>query len=207
MPAYNFVDLVGRRFARLLVIRRASNRGCNTYWLCQCDCGNRIEVAGQHLKLGKTLSCKCLWENRTKHGMHQTREYRAWIDAKARCSNTKWPGYKHWGGRSITVCDGWKNDFEAFFRDMGLCPEGYELDRYPDNDGNYEPGNCRWVSHKENNRNKRTNRLITFNGETKTLAEWCEQVGIKDSTLQARLDIWHWPIEKALFSKGKRKWL
>lgn len=208
--AYNFKDLTGQRFARLLVLSRAQNRGDNTYWLCQCDCGNKIEVAGQHLKLGKTLSCKCLWKNRTKHGAtthtKASREYRAWIDAKARCYNPKFRNFKHWGGRGITMCDEWRNDFAAFLRDMGPCPEGYELDRYPKNDGNYEKGNCRWATHSENNRNKRDTIYLTYSGETKPLVEWCEQVGLSHSTVWARLYVWHWPVEKALFSRGKRKW-
>jgi len=206
---HNFQNLVGQRFYRLVVLERAESAKGNTRWLCQCDCGNKIIVAGQHLKLGKTKSCKCLWETRTKHGAttHTTksREYTAWIQAKARCFNPNHRGYKNWGGRGITMCEKWRDDFPAFRQDMGPCPEGYELDRHPNNDGNYEPGNCRWASHTENNRNKRDSLFLTCHGQTKPFMEWCEAVGLSHSTVWARLYVWNWPIEKALFSRGKRR--
>ncbi len=200
MTPPNFIDLTGQRFHKLVVQGRAtSNDKWNrARWDCICDCGNRIIVAGQALRSGRTISCKC-WQQarRTKHGLHQTREYRAWIDAKSRCTHKNHPGFKHWGGRGVTMCDKWNNDFEAFLLDVGICPQGYSLDRYPNQDGNYEPGNCRWASRVEQNRNTRRNCLLTYNGVVRPLSQWCEELGINDSTLWARLFVWHWPIERA----------
>lgn len=206
---HNFKDLTGQRFGRLVVIERAPSLDWRTYWRCQCDCGNQIIVAARHLASGKTLSCKCLQsENRTRHGLtthtKKSREYAAWIDAKARCFNPNHIGYKNWGGRGITMAPIWQHDPARFIQDMGPCPEGFELDRI-DNDGNYEPGNCRWASHTENNRHKRDTVFLTYAGKTKSLAQWAEEVGLSHSTLWARLYVWHWPIEKALFARGKRK--
>lgn len=200
--AYNFRNLTGERFARLVVIERAPSNGRQgTYWLCSCDCGNRIVVAARHLTTGKTQSCKCLWEKRIKHGgtthTKKSREYRAWIDAKRRCFNLNYIGYQNWGGRGITMCNEWRDDFGAFFRDMGPCPEGYELDRYPNNDGDYEKGNCRWTTHSENNRNTRRSRFVTYHGVTKTLIQWSKELGIEYKTLSCRLNDYHWTVEKA----------
>ena len=128
----------------------------------------------------------------------QTKEYLAWLSAKARCFNPKTKYYRHYGGRGITMCDEWKNDFVAFLTDMGPSPKGMSLDRYPNQNGNYEPGNCRWATQKQQNYNKRTNRHLTFHGETKILCQWCEELGIKVTTVLRRLDNEHLSVEEAL---------
>ncbi len=126
-----------------------------------------------------------------KHGHARkgkyTPEYYAWSDAKGRCyRKTKW-NYERYGGRGITMCERWLNSFANFLADMGLRPSPeHSLDRFPNNNGNYEPGNCRWATRKQQVRNRRSNQLVSFNGETHLLIEWSEMLGIPYKTLFAR---------------------
>lgn len=121
------------------------------------------------------------------HGLSLTPEYRAWQQMRLRCTDPKHKAYPSYGGRGITVCDRWLNSVEAFVADMGPKPSpAHELDREDNNKG-YYPGNCRWVTRKVNDRNRRSNRLITMNGHTKTLAEWCEMYRIPGDTARWRL--------------------
>lgn len=121
-----------------------------------------------------------------KHGMKDTPEYRAWFDMRQRCSNPSRKAYKTHGARGIRVCPEWQESFEAFFADMGPRPDGFSLDRI-DNDGNYEPQNCRWADTKTQQRNKRTNVVVEYRGQTYTLAELAESVGMLRDTLSKRL--------------------
>jgi hypothetical protein len=159
----------GQRFGRLVVLHHADkDRKGNWRWECVCDCGNRTQPPTYSLVRGETRSCGCLQletrrQNKRegsapKHGHtvgRSTAEYRAWNALKTRCTNTNIPGYKYWGGRGITLCERWRDSFEAFLADMGPRPSPkHSLDRI-DNDGNYEPGNCRWATASEQNRNQR----------------------------------------------------
>ncbi len=127
------------------------------------------------------------------HNMTDSREYRAWQQMRERCSNPRSPAFKRYGGRGITVCDRWQK-FEAFFEDMGSS-NGLSIDR-KDNNGNYEPGNCRWATRKEQANNHRANRRIEFAGETLTIQQLADRRGLRHDTLSWRLK--HWPIERAL---------
>ncbi len=142
--------------------------------------------------------------NRTTHGMSRTSEHRAWLRIKSRCYNPNFAGYKNYGGRGITMCDRWLNSFENFYEDMGDKPsEDLSLDRI-DNDGNYEPENCRWATSKQQNRNQSQSVFLTINGETKHVAEWCEISGIKHSVCKNRL--WKgWSPEDAVFKKPRKR--
>ena len=151
-------DLVGQIFERLIVLQRTSNDAHgNTMWECQCLCGNSTIVSGTALKRGLTRSCGCLklanshW---VTHGRSNTKEYSAWRTAKQRCINPNNKDYESYGGRGITMCDSWLHSFENFFKDMGLCPSNLMLER-KNNDGNYEPGNCKWATAKEQAANRR----------------------------------------------------
>lgn len=116
---------------------------------------------------------------------------------KKRCYNKKFKFYYNYGGRGIKVCDRWNESFENFLADMGPCPKDMTLER-KENDGNYCPENCKWASRKEQCRNMRTNRMITFRGETLCSAEWAERLDIKRATIEARLDVYGYSVERAL---------
>lgn len=155
------IDLTGRRFGRLTVLQRAETIKKRTMWLCRCDCGNEVAVEANNLKIGHTQSCGCLQKEATSkanttHGMRASRLYRIWKCMHNRCYRKCYHGYKHYGGRGITICDEWVHDFRAF-RDWALA-NGYNdylsIDRI-DNDKGYSPDNCRWVTMELQNKNKR----------------------------------------------------
>lgn len=122
---------------------------------------------------------------REKHGMARTPTYRSWIAMRTRCLNPNRSCFKNYGGRGIAICESW-NSFEAFFADMGVRPEGTSLDRI-NNDGNYEPGNCRWATAVEQGRNTRRANKASFGGENTSIPEIAEKIGISASTLQSRV--------------------
>lgn len=122
-----------------------------------------------------------------KHGLSQTPEYRAWQTMLQRCHNPEHRAYPRYGGRGITVCDRWRDSLEAFVADMGPRPSPqHELDRR-DNDAGYSPENCRWVTRTVNSRNRRSNVMLTHDGETLCLAEWCDRLGLPTSTVTKRI--------------------
>lgn len=192
------IDLSNKRFGRLVVISRVPNKNGRPRWLCRCDCGSFCEVPSSALRSGNTRSCGCLQKdiaskNSTIHGDSKTRLYKIWACIKDRCTNPRNARYADYGGRGISVCDEWHTYIP--FREWALS-HGYadelSIDR-ADNNGSYCPENCRWVTRKEQARNKRNNRLI--NG--KPLAQWAEEYGIDRCLLRDRLG-YGWPLEKAL---------
>jgi len=159
-------DLTGQQFGRLKVIRR-SNQTSPVRWHCECKCGRTLDPLSGNLVRGDIRSCGCL-RKRTcaetglrniTHGYSLNgkvrRTYKSWQSMKQRCGNPRAPNYKNYGSRGITVCKHWLNSFENFLADMGERPEGKTLDRYPDNNGNYESGNCRWATAKQQIANRR----------------------------------------------------
>lgn len=206
-PCKPRVDLTGRVFGRYTVEgdpRRAHQR--ETTWACVCSCGTRTRVSSHCLTAGLSRSCGCLAAEVTgdrsrTHGEsgHDKRaaEYRVWLGMKGRCLNPKSPGYPGYGGRGITMCARWQGSYETFLADMGRRPSPkHSLDRI-DNDKGYEPGNCRWATQREQERNKRSNRRVTFRGKTQTVTEWAEETGINFHTIKGRLNR-GWSPEKAL---------
>lgn len=188
-------DLTGQKFGLLTVIGLKDTETRKTYWVCQCDCGNVKEVRSDSLLCGAIKSCGCLKKRQDKinlvknhkHKMSGTRIYHEWQGIKRRCYNPHEPRYDRYGGRGITVCKEWRNSFEAFYE--WAMSHGYQddltLDRI-DNDGNYEPDNCRWTTQKEQSRNRRTNINIRIGNSTKTLTEWCEIFQVDYSLVNAR---------------------
>ncbi len=194
-----YEDITGFRFGLLTVIGFKRLKPCNSrFWKCKCQCGNVTHRRRWELKRPKVPSCGCYKKTgkpSTRHGMSRTNIYRRWADMMDRCRNANSDCFKNYGGRGIFVCEEW-HDFTNFHRDMG-CPSGrVELDRI-DNNAGYCKENCRWVSRKINSRNRRTNRIINFNGESLTMAEWCERLGINHGTMHARIRC-GWTIEEAL---------
>lgn len=168
MPAFR--DLTGQKFGRWTVLNHAGKKYAEQFWLCQCDCGTKRILIGGTLKKGSSKSCGCYSkEQSTKHGMEQTKTYTTWAQMKARCRNKNHKEYPRYGGRGIQVCERW-DDFRNFYADMGDKPDGMSIDRI-NNDGNYEPSNCRWVAQTEQIRNRRVSPKFIWDGENKSLAE------------------------------------
>jgi len=194
------IDLTGKRYGRLVGIKDVGvNYNSSRVWSFQCDCGNIKDIAGSLVKLGEVRSCGCLHDEiriaiKTTHGMSKTYEYTIWKGIKSRCADKSHPRY---GGRGITVCDRWKNSFENFLEDMGVAPDGLSVDRI-NNDGNYEPENCRWATIEQQSNNKGNSRIIEYNGERMTMSQWAAKIGLAYSTLRGRLDCSGWSIEQAL---------
>lgn len=155
-----FLDLTDERYGRLVVLSHAGKtpRG-QALWLCQCDCGMQKVIRASSLRSGESLSCGCRKKEpnllNQRHNKSKSPVYRVWTNMKARCFDKNHKAYPNYGGRGITVCERWLT-FDNFYADMGDPPAGLSLDRYPDNNGNYEPGNCRWASWSDQQKNRRT---------------------------------------------------
>lgn len=192
------IDLKEVRFGRLVVTERAgADKHGHVMWLCQCDCGNQKVVKGHKLLSGDYKSCGCM-HYKYSHGQSNTRLYHIWRTMKARCADPNSHKYHSYGGRGITIRHKWLNSFEAFY-DWAMA-NGYREDLTIDrieNDGNYEPSNCRWASAKEQANNTRKNRLLTHNGETHTMSEWADLTGIGEKAIYRRLNR-GWSVAKAL---------
>lgn len=198
-------DLTGYKFGRLLVMGRSRNdKQGKPMWKCKCECGNEVVVRGAALSQGRTVSCGCYCnEIHTTHGGSETRLYHVWRNMKERCYSKTHRAYPDYGGRGIAVCDEWL-DFDNFRK--WAMESGYNenasqwvctLDRIDVNSG-YYPQNCRWVDMTEQAKNKRNNRCFEYNGETHTLSEWSNILGIGYQTLYARLIIYGLTVEEAL---------
>jgi hypothetical protein len=191
------IDITGKRFGRLMVIRYVGNKA----WECRCDCGKITTGCASDMKRGFKKSCGCFQREgakirRTTHGLSYTSEYWVWASMMARCFNPNEVGFKNYGHRGITVCPRWRTAAN-FLADMGKRPSPkHSIDRI-NNDGNYEPGNCRWATRIQQNRNMRRVRFLMFNGESKCISEWATIYGLNESVLRRRLDR-GWSIEEAI---------
>ncbi len=194
MPAIK--NIIGKRFGSLIIWERRGKK-C----LCKCDCGKWTLPFLQNVLRGLTRSCGCM-RGDLRHGHCRfgkvTRTYQAWHDMIGRCRESNKQTWKNYSGKGICVCERWRQSFEAFLRDMGECPFGLELDRFPNPSGNYEPGNCRWANRKEQMRNRINNRILTVRGIKGCLAELCEHFNVPDGRTRSRLKE-GWSVEDAFF--------
>ncbi len=199
MPS-KIVNIRGLRFGRLVAMELTELRiDRSVAWICMCDCGNWCIRSGRNLRNERTTSCGCKrdeflrGETAIIHGMSKLRTYKIWSSMKHRCAD---PKNKYYGGKGVSVCKRWAKSFESFLDDMGLCPDGYQIDR-KDGKGNYEPSNCRWVTVQEQQRNKENVGKISVDGIARSLSGWSEVFGIKKSTISERLRR-GWPDQKAV---------
>lgn len=193
-----FIDLTGQVYGKFLVIERATEYGIlPVKWLCECECGKEKVVAASHLRMGKTISCGCFKANALKersvtHGMSSvgkaTPEYRAWLSIKERCLNPKSKSYYQYGGRGIKVFDEWVNNFIPFYKYVGKRPTSkHSIDRFPNNDGDYEPNNVRWATPIEQASNKRITRFLTHNNVTNHVSGWARILNVHRSSILVHL--------------------
>jgi len=194
--------LTAIRLARIATHGKANRRV--RYWLCRCECGNELEVSEKRLGFGSgCVGCAHSGSKNSKfaHGEtvgEKTSEYRAWAAMKVRCHNPNFQQFKDYGGRGIVVCERWRDSFENFLADMGRKPTPeHTIDRWPNKDGNYEPGNCRWATDSEQRRNRRTNLIIECGGRKMCLADWAAETGLDRRVIRYRLRA-GWPIEEVM---------
>lgn len=190
------IDITGQRFGRWTVIEKAPDKrkGSNMVWKCICDCGTVKYVNGAMLRTGETKSCGCynsdvVIQRNTKHGKSNTRLYVIWSDMKDRTTRKNSENYYRYGARGIKVCDEWLNDFSTF--EKWAIENGYNdkltIDRI-DNNGDYEPNNCRWADTTTQMNNTSRNKYIEYQGETHTLAEWCRMLKLNYDMVRGRID-------------------
>lgn len=198
------IDLRGVIVGRLTVLdfshhKRTAGGGRQYFWNCRCSCGDLVAVDGCCLRRKSTISCGChRREQSTTHGLTAHYIYEIWHGMKQRCLNPKSQSYPFYGGRGITICSRWLESVANFYADMGDRPTSSHTIERVNNDGNYEPMNCRWASRAEQNENTRQTVLLTFHGETLSLGKWARKIGVPRRTLSSRLGKLGWPLEKAL---------
>lgn len=204
------IDLTGKRFGKLIVIKKEKPKNKHTMWLCKCDCGKEKIVGASELKRGTTKSCGCYnlqkLHERRKHNMCNTRLYKIWSCMKYRCYGEKYKQKCYYKDKNIKVCDEWKdfNNFYKWAKDKYF--DGSSIDRI-DVNGNYEPSNCRFVDKYIQANNKTNNIIIEYNGEKKTLAQWAKDKNINYFCLRSRY-LKGWDIDRMLNErsiKGKNQ--
>jgi hypothetical protein len=209
------IDLTGQKFGRLTVLeRRGSNKQHNALWLCKCECGKEKIISSINLRKGKSKSCGCLrdmlHEGKNnpsyKHGESKSRIYHILAGMIQRCDNSNCKAYKNYGDRGIKVCNEWKDKENGFinFYNWAIAngyDKGLTIDRI-DNNGNYEPNNCRWSNRLEQNNNKRNTKKIVYNEKTYTIMELSKKFNIKYETLLSRYKK-GWDIEKIIVCPKK----
>lgn len=188
------IDMMGKRFGKLLVVEQAeSSSSGQARWVCKCDCGNTTITLGHSLRSGRTLSCGCTRNEkianlRKTHGESNTRLFKIWMCIKHRCNRKTASDYNLYGGRGISICDEWLNDYAAF-RDWSIA-NGYSdnlsLDRIDPN-GNYEPSNCRWADAYTQAENRRNAHIVEYHGETGALDPMCRKLNINSKTVRTRM--------------------
>ncbi len=196
-------DIVGRKFNKLTVIRRDISNPHNTMWICRCDCGRETRIDRGDLMKGAQKGCGC---ERTKQNRNTLNPlWQTHVMIIERCTNPKCNSYGRYGAAGVTVCDRWLNSFTDFVDDMGPKPTPeHTIDRYPNQKGNYEPGNCRWATKEEQARNRKDNVNLTYNGKTQCVSAWSIETGLKKGTISSRLRL-GWSVENTLTTPTRKK--
>lgn len=196
------IDRTGHIYGRFIVLSLdASNQKKDARWICRCECGTIKSILAMTLSRGDSKSCGCLLKElasirATTHGQTKSMEHRSWDSMRQRCNNSKHHAFTNYGGRGIKICERW-SIFENFLEDMGPRRSlKYSLDRI-NNDGNYEPENCRWATEAEQKLNRSDSHIIEFNGVKKNLCTWAKENGISFSALSQRLKA-GWDFERAI---------
>lgn len=210
MSKSQLIDITGQRFGRLIAIKRLPWAKSSTPWKCLCDCGNESVVTLNHLRSGHTVSCGCRKDEIERsvhiitqtHQMSKTAIYRIWAGMVNRCENPNEPAFAEYGARGITVSPEFRT-FEGFYAIMGERPKGMTLER-KDNNRGYNPDNVIWADRTAQARNRRTNRLLTIDGQTKTLTEWCIIYGVSQGRVKYRLQRGMSLIDAFTKPRGKR---
>lgn len=183
-------NLKGLQFGRWRVISYAGSDGNgNAKWLCECECGSQKDVLRHSLLSGRSTSCGCfnkeVLSSMKTHGMSKTPIYKLWHSMKTRCTDPKSHRFSRYGARGIKLCKRWMK-FDNFYADMGEMPPGKSIDRI-DNDGDYEPSNCRWADSRTQSRNKLSNKIVTINDEKVCISDAAKMFEINFSTVRGRL--------------------
>lgn len=192
------IDIAGKRFGRLLVIKRIGEG----MWECLCDCGTVKAINGRYIRDGHTASCGCLYrevagKHFKTHGKSCEPGAGSWYNMIDRCYNPQCKAFQYYGGRGITVCDRWRGSISNFLEDMGPMPApGYTIER-KDVQGNYEPSNCVWLEKKYQGWNTRKTRFIEFNGQKKSLSQWSQEKGFARHVIKSRLSN-GWTLQDAM---------
>lgn len=195
MTRQPFVDLLGQKFGLLSVIALGEkDRFCKTRWVCLCDCGKERLILSETLRRGQSISCGCVRRKPTAprfHGESKTRLYRTWTAMKRRCRTPSDNNYRKYGARGISYCNEWEQylPFKKWAMENGYS-SSLTIDRI-NNDGNYCPENCRWITNAEQQNNKRTNHIITHDGKSMTIADWSREKGVAYKRLYQRLRLEH----------------
>lgn len=213
---------IGERFGMVVIDGPTYKVKSRDYAMALCDCGVRRPFQVRYLIQEKTFSCGCLspminlfckqkthnYRSRYADAMH-IKLYHTWSSIKSRCHNTKNKDYKKYGAKGISVCDKWRDSFEAFLLDMGEPPTQKHTIERENSKGDYEPNNCKWANYTEQANNRSNNTTIKFDGKIKTLSQWSKELGIRSDTLSNRIKK-GWPIEKAMLTAtrpwGKTRW-
>lgn len=204
--AVHTIDLTEQRFGKLVAKKIVGKNSSGNYkWLCQCDCGNEKIVLQSNLRAGNTVSCGCHRKEillHKTHGENHTDLYGVWHGMMLRCHTKSYRAYKWYGARGIIVCDHW-HKYENFrdWANQNGYQKGLTIERINNNKG-YSPDNCRWATTKEQQNNRRSNHLVTYNGETHNITQWGEITGLGFDTIARRLKN-GWSIEDTL-TKPKR---
>jgi hypothetical protein len=200
-------NLSGQVFGKLIAKTLVSEKG-RKVWVCLCECGKTRNARHNNLLDGAIVSCGCLGgksipPRKKKQGFTGTPEYSSWCSMRARCDNKNNPSYPQYGGRGISYCPSW-NSIKQFVKDVGKRPsKNHSLDRYPNNNGNYEPGNVRWATPKEQARNTRRNAILTDGINSYPISQWAEITGIHWGTIWSRINKQKWSVYDALFKEVK----